>query len=294
MTQVLKDVQKRAEEEAASAKANATITSGYFLNRPSAPSPARPAIRLSRPSGTGLVSPITTSADTTQNNSPLVSPTGSLVGSAVNSDNEDVDEERKAKRTLNRLTHGAFGPLGTFGPSFPDTSPTRLSVGFEFGQQLGGSPEPDDDVPGTGIFHLDLNDDLPSYGPPNYDEVARDATEVGWSPKISESTWNKVDDDECESITLTPEMARVDNDDDVPVDELILPPLEDPEKDEGQMDVDEEGKGSSTEEGDGKGSMMASTGTGGEETPVLVEYESEDGEQPEPAQDLGSKVRPQS
>ncbi|TPX65038.1 hypothetical protein SpCBS45565_g05446 [Spizellomyces sp. 'palustris'] len=144
LTKVLEEVQKRAAAaEAAAAAARAEQSSlSSFLRTPSAPFPMPLGTHLSEPSGTGLVSPITTSAETTRNNSPQVSPTGSLGGSAISSDNEEsetVNRERKARTTPGvYLNHGPCLPSSERTPfgSIRESSPAATySVGFDWGQR---------------------------------------------------------------------------------------------------------------------------------------------------------------
>ncbi|KNC99742.1 uncharacterized protein SPPG_05122 [Spizellomyces punctatus DAOM BR117] len=144
LTKVLEEVQKRAAAaEAAAAAARAEQSSlSSFLRTPSAPFPMPLGTHLSQPSGTGLVSPITTSAETTRNNSPQVSPAGSLGGSAISSDNEEsetVNRERKARTTPGvYLDHGPCLPSSErtpFGPIRESSPAASFSVGFDWGQR---------------------------------------------------------------------------------------------------------------------------------------------------------------
>ncbi|TPX62619.1 hypothetical protein PhCBS80983_g00391 [Powellomyces hirtus] len=175
MVDVLNQLKLRIEaEEAAAALARANKEAeSSFLSKPSAPSRVLQPTRSSHLSGAGLVSPTTTSAETTQNNSLSGSPTGSGIQSDAE-DNEEQSRERKAR-------------IASFGPSLPlHHQPSLLGavhppqVGFGFGQH--GEPgmygtatwDPHPNVAGntTPRSVLDNGDDLGAgWGSPDPNTV---------------------------------------------------------------------------------------------------------------------------
>ncbi|KAI8922101.1 hypothetical protein DFJ77DRAFT_11878 [Powellomyces hirtus] len=175
MVDVLNQLKLRIEaEEAAAALARANKEAeSSFLSKPSAPSRVLQPTRSSHLSGAGLVSPTTTSAETTQNNSLSGSPTGSGIQSDAE-DNEEQSRERKAR-------------IASFGPSLPlHHQPSLLGavhppqVGFGFGQH--GEPgmygtatwDPHPNVAGntTPRSVLDNGDDLGAgWGSPDLNTV---------------------------------------------------------------------------------------------------------------------------
>ncbi|KAJ3017280.1 CSN-associated deubiquitinating enzyme Ubp12 [Thoreauomyces humboldtii] len=133
----LEDLRQRNEaEEAAAALLKSQKTSSHFLSKPSSSSCGSSDIRSSRRpgEGLGLVSPITTSADTTHNNSLTNSPNGS--GTLLSS-GEDANESQPVQRHRNSSRHSHTGRPSAFGPRLPSVegeTVSQIGARFTFGQ----------------------------------------------------------------------------------------------------------------------------------------------------------------